>query len=354
MIYQLIICLSILTNVLSWQVLEPDDDNSTDDSVLETRQAPPIENPCNCYFQDSCGCICQRAISWPQFQVLPQNFRPCRSFTLALRGGRFHSFPGDYFYRVGHVQDFVLDVGRVQFQYLSDPEGESSPFNGVTFDVSAYLRMHEVNVNRRWNWGALYYLAPTSPKAYCEIQVVQSNVPVLTNDFGRICQGSAVTVVNVMSSGLGVLEDRVFVPFIRLQELDLSGNRIQDLRRSMFAHPARELQIINLANNNIRSLPNDMFSQMPSLQSVNLRGNPISSIDERTFRPIFRTVEIVGLESLPLSCDCHAKWLREPSQMCGANLYSLAEAVCNAPEPIKGRSFFNDTLPKDLVCTTTP
>ncbi|KAF8773577.1 uncharacterized protein LOC129984478 [Argiope bruennichi] len=268
------------------------DDNST---FLEERQIPN-DNPCNCYFKDSCGCICSRPISWAQFQILPQNFQPCRSFTLALRGGQFHSFPADYFYRVGHVKDFVLDVSRVNFQYLNDPDGESSPYNGVTFDVSAYLRMHEVSVSRGWNWGAFYWLAPTTRSAYCEIQVVQSTVPVLTSDFGRICQG-VVTVANIISSGLYAIEDRSFAPFTKLTELDLSGNRIQEMRRSFFSYPARELQIINLSYNNIRNLPPDMFTEMPSLQSINLRGNPISNVDERTFRPIFRTVEIIGLES---------------------------------------------------------
>ncbi|GIX92083.1 uncharacterized protein CDAR_28051 [Caerostris darwini] len=245
---------------------------------------------------ESCGCICSQPISWGQFQILPQNFQPCKGFTLALRGGQFHSFPADYFYRVGHVQDFVLDVGRVSFQYLNDPDGESSPYNGVTFDVSAYLRMHEVSVSRRWNWAAFYWLAPTSANAYCEIQVVRSTVPGLSADFGRICQGM-VTVVNIVSSGLYALENRVFAPFTKLTELDLSNNRIQDMRRSFFAYPARDLRIMNLENNNIRNLPQDFFSQMPSLQSVNLRGNPINNLDERTFRPIFRTVQILGLES---------------------------------------------------------
>ncbi|GFQ65235.1 uncharacterized protein TNCT_87861 [Trichonephila clavata] len=103
-----------------------------------------------------------------------------------------------------------------------------------------------VSVSRRWNWGALYWLAPTSANAYCEIQVVQSTVPLLSADFGRICQGM-VTVVNVISSGLYALENRVFAPFTKLTELDLSNNRIQDMRRSYFSYPAKDLQIINLS-----------------------------------------------------------------------------------------------------------
>ncbi|GBN33718.1 hypothetical protein AVEN_17112-1, partial [Araneus ventricosus] len=193
-----------------------------------------------------CGCICSRPISWGQFQVLPQNFQPCRSFTLALRGGQFYSFPADYFYRVGHVQDFVLDVSRVGFQYLNDPDGDSSPYNGVTFDVSAYLRMHEVSVSRGWNWGAMYWLAPTTAKAYCEIQVVQSTVPILNADFGRICQG-VVTVANIISSGLYSIENYTFAPFTKLTEIDLSSNRIQEMRRSFFSYPAADLQIMNLS-----------------------------------------------------------------------------------------------------------
>lgn len=268
------------------------DDNSTE---LQSKQMSS-DNPCNCYFQDSCGCICSRPISWAQFQVLPQNFRPCRGFTLALRGGQFHSFPSDYFYRVGHVKDFVLDVGNVAFQYLNDPEGQSSPYNGVTFDVSAYLRMYGVSVSRGWNWGAMYWLAPTTTSAYCEIQVVQSTVPLLQADFGRICQG-VVTVVNIVSSGLVAIEIRAFAPFFKLVELDLSNNRLHEMQRSYFSYPANHLEVINLGNNNIRTLPHDMFTQMPRLQSINVRGNPIANLDERTFRPIFRTVEIIGLDS---------------------------------------------------------
>lgn len=254
------------------------------------------DNPCNCYFKDSCGCICSRPISWSQFQVLPQNFRPCRGFTLALRGGQFHSFPSDYFYRVGNVKDFVLDVGSVSFQYLNDIQGESSPYNGVTFDISAYIRMYGVNIARTWNWGAMYWLAPTTSSAYCEIQVVQSTMPMIQTDFGRICQG-VVTVVNIISSGTVAIEDRAFATFYKLVEISLANNRIQDMKRSFFSYPANELEVIDLSNNNIRTLPDNMFTQMPNLQTVNIRGNPISSLDERAFRPIFRSVEIIGLQS---------------------------------------------------------
>ncbi|XP_054717067.1 uncharacterized protein LOC129226481 [Uloborus diversus] len=265
------------------------------DTILEARQIQD-DNPCNCYFKDSCGCICARPISWTDFQILPQNFRPCRSFTLALRGGQFHSFPGDYFYRVGHVQDFVLDVGNVYFQYLNDPDSESSPYNGINFDVSAYIRMQGVSVNRRWNWGAMYWLAPTYSSSYCEIQVVQSTLPLLERDFGRICQG-AVTVVNIRSSGMLLLDDQVFAPFYKLTEVDLSSNRIEEMRRSYFSYPANELEYINLANNDIRRLPDDIFYEMPSLQSVDLRGNPILSLSTQNFKPTFRTLEIIGLEN---------------------------------------------------------
>uniref|UniRef100_A0A2D0PCN2 U56-Eretoxin-Ek1a_1 n=1 Tax=Eresus cinnaberinus TaxID=175337 RepID=A0A2D0PCN2_ERECI len=209
--------------------LAQSDENGT---LLAERQVDN-DNPCNCYFKESCGCICSRPITWAQFQVLPQNFRPCRGFTLALRGGQFFAFPGDYFYRVGHVSDFVLDVSRVALQYLNDPQAQSSPYNGVTFDISAFVRMHEVIVNREWNWDAMYWLAPTTTKAYCEIQVVQSTVPVLRADFGRICQGY-VTVVNIVSSGLISLDNGVFAPFYKLTEIDLSNNRIQEMRRSYF------------------------------------------------------------------------------------------------------------------------
>lgn len=91
----------------------------------------------------------------------------------------------------------------------------------------------------------MYWLAPTTTSAYCEIQIVQSTVTLLQTDFGRICQG-VVTVVNIVSSGLVVIEDRVFAPFYKLVELDLSNNRIQEMRRSYFSYPANQLEVINL------------------------------------------------------------------------------------------------------------
>lgn len=91
----------------------------------------------------------------------------------------------------------------------------------------------------------MYWLAPTTTSAYCEIQIVQSTVPMLQADFGRICQG-VVTVVNVVSSGLAAIEDRVFAPFFKLTELDLSNNRIQEMKRSYFSYPANHLEVINL------------------------------------------------------------------------------------------------------------
>ncbi|GIY32375.1 hypothetical protein CDAR_294181, partial [Caerostris darwini] len=53
---------------------------------------------------------------------------------------------------------------------------------------------------------------------------------------------------------------------------------------------------------------------------------------------------------VPLSCDCKARWLREPAELCGANVHGLVETICSDPAHYKGYSFFNDILPKDLVC----
>lgn len=91
----------------------------------------------------------------------------------------------------------------------------------------------------------MYWLAPTSNAAYCEIQVIQSTVPVIQADFNRICQG-VVTVVNVVSSGTTMIENRAFATFTKLVEMDLSNNRIADLKRSFFPYPANHLEVMNL------------------------------------------------------------------------------------------------------------
>lgn len=311
-------------------------------SHISRRQA----TTCSCYYKNSCGCYCSQPITWEEFQLLPSNFRSCERFTLAIRGGTFYSFPPDYFSRAGSVRDFALDVGDSKFTNLLD---SPSPMRGVSFDNSAYLRFNNVTVTNIWNWGSFGDLRPTLPLSYCEIQVVYSTVPSLSADFGRICQGS-VTVVNVMYSKMATMDDGIFTNFRKLNEVDLSGNKLQSMRRTYFSTPASELETINLSYNNIRTLPNNMFSDMPSLKKVDLKGNPITTIEESTFRAVFPHVEIIGIEGFPLNCDCRIRWLKEPGQQCGKNLYGLAGAVCNEPSRLKTRSFFNDTLPKDLVC----
>ncbi|GIY52458.1 hypothetical protein CEXT_442891 [Caerostris extrusa] len=43
--------------------------------------------------------------------------------------------------------------------------------------------------------------------------------------------------------------------------------------------------------------------------------------------------------TLPLSCDCKARWLREPAELCGANVHGLVETICSDPPHYKGYSF---------------
>ncbi|GBO38592.1 hypothetical protein AVEN_37888-1 [Araneus ventricosus] len=52
----------------------------------------------------------------------------------------------------------------------------------------------------------------------------------------------------------------------------------------------------------------------------------------------------------PLCCDCKPRWLKEPSQLCGTNVFGLAETIYDGPTRFKGYSFFNETLSIDLEC----
>uniref|UniRef100_A0A803K4H2 Leucine-rich repeat-containing 20 n=1 Tax=Xenopus tropicalis TaxID=8364 RepID=A0A803K4H2_XENTR len=79
--------------------------------------------------------------------------------------------------------------------------------------------------------------------------------------------------LNLAGNTLQRLPDEVNT-LIQLKSINLSKNKIQDFPGNLL--DIKTLEIINLEDNQITDVPVDKLSCMPSLQSVNLKANPIN------------------------------------------------------------------------------
>ncbi|CUT99379.1 Leucine rich repeat domain containing protein [Echinococcus multilocularis] len=114
--------------------------------------------------------------------------------------------------------------------------------------------------------------------------------------------------LNLSNNALSSLSGSEFIGFAdpnsRLDEVDLSNNRLQNLRAGCF-QSLKGIRSLNLARNSISELRSDMFVGLQLLEELDLRQNPITVIIGGTFQPLtkLRKLLISGLgpRSSPLT-----------------------------------------------------
>lgn len=67
-------------------------------------------------------------------------------------------------------------------------------------------------------------------------------------------------------------------------EVDLSGNQISCIEPDSFRGLENSLHTLILSSNSINNLPPDSFSTLPQLDTIDLSGNNLESIDANIFR----------------------------------------------------------------------
>nr|CDS31692.1 Leucine rich repeat domain containing protein [Hymenolepis microstoma] len=97
--------------------------------------------------------------------------------------------------------------------------------------------------------------------------------------------------LNLSGNGLTTLTGAEFSglsdPNSRLDEVDLSNNRLKNLRSGCFKY-LRCIKTLNLAGNLITELRADVFVGLEQLEELNLQRNPISVIIGGAFQPLSR------------------------------------------------------------------
>ena len=89
-------------------------------------------------------------------------------------------------------------------------------------------------------------------------------------------------IVHLSTLNINLVDLNFFKTNTKLQEINLSQNKISSLDKQMFAH-LNELRIIWLRSNNLTKISSGTFYNNPLIQNVDLTYNRISQIDNSSF-----------------------------------------------------------------------
>ncbi|GBN88544.1 hypothetical protein AVEN_219874-1 [Araneus ventricosus] len=176
----------------------------------------------------------------------------------------------------------VLSIRNSSIISLSD---SNNAFEGLNNQLHL-IEIVNCTYLSSWDWTQLSNL-----KHLMEIHVSYSELTHITDGLTSI-QNLDIEAFVFHRNKIQDIADNAFAPFENLERLALDNNYIAELKRSMFPTKAKKLSILGLSYNQLQDLPEDLFSNMPALKSLYLTGNPLVTIDERVFRPIWKSLKL--------------------------------------------------------------
>lgn len=102
---------------------------------------------------------------------------------------------------------------------------------------------------------------------------------------------TAIRILNVSHTDLGVLLSRNFDYSENLKDLFVSHNQLEELPSSLFTD-SRNIQLVDFSSNKIKKIDPMAFVSTKSLRILNLSNNSIESIDVRTFKDLEQLIEL--------------------------------------------------------------
>jgi len=135
-------------------------------------------------------------------------------------------------------------------------------------------------------------------KCMCDSSYRSGTVSVACNDLElteipTILSSESVVSFDVSNNILTHIKEHVFKDYGILENLSLSGSRIEQIDSTAF-YGLKMLINIDLSYNNLRSITPTMFSDTPFLQTVSFRGNPLVYVPASS--PLFVSPSITSLD----------------------------------------------------------
>ncbi|KAF4093182.1 hypothetical protein AMELA_G00029500 [Ameiurus melas] len=152
-----------------------------------------------------------------------------------------------------------------------------------------------------------------------------------------ISDAAFVGLVNLRYLNLGMcgLKDIPnLTPLIRLEELELSGNKLEIIRPGSF-QGLESLRKLWLMHSQMSVIERNAFDDLKSLEELNLSHNSLHSLPHDLFTPL-QKLERVHLNHNPWVCNCDVLWLSWwLKETVPSNTTCCAR--CHAPPYLKGK-----------------
>lgn len=152
-----------------------------------------------------------------------------------------------------------------------------------------------------------------------------------------ISDAAFVGLVNLRYLNLGMcgLKDiPKLTPLVRLEELELSGNRLEIIRPGSFQGLV-SLRKLWLMHSQVSVIERNAFDDLKNLEELNLSHNSLHSLPHDLFQPLHQ-LERVHLNHNPWVCNCDILWLSWwLKETVPSNTTCCAR--CHAPPILKGK-----------------
>ncbi|GIY43011.1 uncharacterized protein CDAR_177821 [Caerostris darwini] len=152
--------------------------------------------------------------------------------------------------------------------------------------------------------------------------------------------------LTINNCSLSKLHDQAFSLMEHLIEVIIQGNKIKELKRSMFPSSASELRRIDFSKNQIQALPEDLFTDMPLLYHIRFDDNLISDFAENTYIGLLDHLLSLSMENNPIKCLCKIRWIFKIDPY--TSLWRNLHGSCAEPKALHGQRL-NDLREGDFA-----
>lgn len=150
---------------------------------------------------------------------------------------------------------------------------------------------------------------------------------------------SRLKSLNLAHNKLQYLADGTFECVKNLEDLNLRRNRLSWIIEDVAASPPfktlRKLKKLDLYGNNLKQITTKSLSGLSSLESLNLGGNALSSVQAASFDHMH--LQKIQLKSYNFICDCELLYFRKWLQQQQQSHQSVLTAECGYPENLINR-----------------
>ncbi|XP_031629650.1 toll-like receptor 2 [Contarinia nasturtii] len=153
----------------------------------------------------------------------------------------------------------------------------------LVVEISVLLKCLDANIQNLLFVALIFYFISSSTSREFVLDLYNQNASSIELNTRSICKCKAkITRLNVYNSSLTVLPSRFLKNCIGLDDLNLSGNKIVEVKHDTFEN-LTDLNGLDLSFNQLTILPKVLFKSLVNLLSLKLQGNQIQIVDSDLF-----------------------------------------------------------------------